>query len=87
MKALMSRAACFSFFDDSGTYLEPQFTKPNRTGRVLGIFKWVESGEFELVPSPEADEDIHVYLAETNELKPNPWFSELEGVRRFLISD
>ena len=76
----------FQFFDDSGTYLEPQFTKPNRTGRFLGIFKWVESGEFELVPSPRADEDIYAYLAETSELKPNPWFTELEWVRRFLTS-
>ena len=74
----------FQFFDDKGMYLEPQFTKPNRSGRFLGIFKWVESGEFELVSSPKADEDINTYLAETSELEPNPWFTELDEVRRFL---
>jgi len=74
----------FQFFDESGVYLKPKFTKPNRMGRFLGIFKWSKSGEFELVPLLETDENIDVYLTETNELKSNRWFSDLQEVRQFL---
>ncbi len=74
----------FQFFDERGVYLEPQFTKPNRTRRFLGIFNWRQSGDFELIPLLETDENIDVYLTETSELKPNPWFSRLEEVRQFL---
>jgi len=35
----------FSFFDENGSTLEPRFPKPNKKGRNLGIFSWVESGE------------------------------------------
>ncbi len=78
----------FQFFDERGIYLEPQFTKPNRTGRYLGIFKWAESGEFKLIPQPENDEDdINLRLLETNEIKPNPYFSHLEEVRQFLLNN
>jgi hypothetical protein len=74
----------FQFFDEKGIYLEPQFTEPNRTGRFLGIIKWVESGKFNLVPQTETDEDINLYLAETSEINPNPFFSSLDEVRQFL---
>ena len=42
------------FYDESGTYLEPRFSVPNRTGKWLGILSWVESGAFHLVPNPSA---------------------------------
>ena len=74
----------FQFFDERGIYLEPQFTEPNKTGRFLGIFQWVESGQFKLVRQTETDEDINLYLAETSEINPNPYFSNLEEVRHFL---
>jgi hypothetical protein len=74
----------YQFFDETGIYLEPQFTEPNKTGRFLGILSWVESGQFELVSNTETDEDINLYLAETSEINPNPYFSSLEEVRQFL---
>jgi hypothetical protein len=75
----------FRFFDESGTNLEPRFTKPNKAGRLLGIFGWVESGEFTLVPAPDAEgDDIFTCLRETSVLMPNPWFNDLGEVRRFL---
>ena len=74
----------FQFFDETGIYLEPYFTEPNKTGRFLGILSWVKSGQFELVPNTETDEDINLYLAETSEINPNPFFSSLEEVRQFL---
>ena len=75
----------FQFFDENGQFLEPRFTKPNKKGRFLGIFEWVESGEFELVPAGKnISENIFDYLNETGELKPNPWFSSLDEVRRYL---
>ncbi len=76
----------FHFFDDTGTYLEPRFTKPNKRGRLLGIFKWVESGEFDLVPSPGVGEDILVHLADTSEMEPNSWFKSLQEVKQFFTS-
>ena len=75
----------FRFFDESGICLEPRFTKPNRAGRFLGIFRWAESGEFMLVPAPDAEgDDIYTCLREVSELKPNPWFNDLGEVGRFL---
>lgn len=76
----------FQFFDERGIYLKPQFTKPNRIKRLLGIFKRWESGEFKLVPQTETDEDINLYLLETNEIKPNPWFSSIDEVRQLLLN-
>ncbi|MCA1815793.1 MAG: hypothetical protein LC746_05185 [Acidobacteria bacterium] len=75
----------FTFFDESGAYLKPEFTTPNRSGRrLLGIFKLVESGKYRLRPSPESDKDISSYLSTTALLEPNPWFKNLEEVSRFL---
>jgi hypothetical protein len=74
----------FTFFDASGTYLKPTFTKPNRSGRFLGLFGWVESGEYRLAPSREDGEDIALFLCEAAELKPNPWFQSLAEVKDFL---
>jgi hypothetical protein len=73
------------FYDPTGTYLAPHFTKPNRTRRFLGIFSWVVSGEFDLRPDPTApDDDIWTCLAETSVVNPNPWFANLDAVRQFL---
>ena len=74
----------YQFFDVTGSYLEPRFIEPNKTGRFLGIVSWVESGQFELIPNTETDEDINLYLAETSEINPNPYFSSLEEVRQFF---
>lgn len=77
----------FRFFDEHGAPLEPRFTQPNRTGRLLGIISWVESGDFELVPAPASGEDnIFEHLLEVNQLEPNPWFKDLDEVKRFLTS-
>ena len=45
------------FYDESGTCLEPRFTTPNRTGKTLGLFRWVVSGTYDLVPNSDAQED------------------------------
>ena len=78
-------SSVFQFFDENGQFLEPRFTKPNKKGRFLGIFEWIESGEFELVPADQSiSENIFDYLNETSDLKPNLWFSSLDEVRRYL---
>ncbi len=78
-------SSVFQFFDENGRFLEPRFTKPNKKGRFLSIFEWVESGEFELVPAVEdVSENIFDYLIEISELKPNPWFHTLDEVRHYL---
>ncbi len=77
----------FSFFDENGSTLEPRFPKPNKKGRNLGIFSWVESGEYELIPSPRVNEqEIFLALLETSKLESNPWFKSLDDVKAYLES-
>jgi hypothetical protein len=77
----------FRFFDENGNHLEPRFTSPNRKGRDLGIFSWVESGEYELIPSPSAyEDDIFLWLLKTTGLESNSWFETLDDVKGYLES-
>jgi hypothetical protein len=73
------------FYDESGTYLEPQFIVPNRRGKTLGIFGWVSSGIFKLVANPQAPQDsFALALYETATLTPNRWFATLEHLKSEL---
>ena len=73
------------FYDQSGTYLEPRFTTPNRSGKWLGLFRWVESGSYELVPNPRTSEDpFALALSEARYLSPNKWFGTLEQLKATL---
>jgi hypothetical protein len=75
------------FYDEHGTFLEPRFTTPNRRGRILGLMEWVESGTYELVPNPTADEDsFALALYETQVLEPNQWFSSVEELKTSLAA-
>lgn len=75
------------FYDESGTYLEPRFTTPNRTGKTLGLFRWVVSGTYELVPNPSAGEDsFALALHETSVLEPNRWFASLDDLKAGLAA-
>ena len=40
------------FFDENGRRLKPNFTVPNRSGKYLGIIRWVESGVYDLCRIP-----------------------------------
>ena len=73
------------FFDESGTYLEPRFTTPNRTGKIFGLFGWVVSGKYELVANASAVADsFALALYETRSMEPNPWFTSLEQLKSVL---
>jgi hypothetical protein len=75
------------FYDEAGTSLQPRFTTPNRTGKTLGLFRWVESGSYELVPEPSPSGDpIALALYETSVLEPNSWFATLDEVKAALAS-
>jgi hypothetical protein len=72
------------FYSDSGTYLEPRFTKPNRR-RLFGFV--LEQGEFELVPNPAGDpviDPFDIALTEAAILNPNPWFKTLDEIGRYV---
>ena len=70
------------FYDAMGTFLRPQFTTPNRNGKLLGPIGWVASGTYELVPNKDATEDsFALALYETNTLDPNPWFKSLDELK------
>ena len=73
------------FFDENGRRLKPHFTVPNRSGKYLGIIRWVESGVYELVPDPDpAADSIEIALGETSLMEPNRWFASLDEVRAAL---
>jgi hypothetical protein len=73
------------FYDQHGTYLEPRFIKPNRRGKWLGLIRWTESGVYELVANPGANEDpFALALFETRFLNPNKWFSSMEQLKTTL---
>jgi hypothetical protein len=75
----------FQFFDQNGSRLEPRFTKPNKTSRVFGVFSMVESGEYELIPSPVFnDREIFLSLLEGTVPEANPWFKNLDDVKDYL---
>ena len=75
------------FYDESGVYLEPRFRVPNRSGKLLGVLGWMESGVYELVPNPDAQEDsFALALHETGILQPNRWFSSLEELKTALAA-
>lgn len=73
------------FYDASGTYLEPRFIIPNRRGKILGLFGWVQSGTYELVPNSTTEEDpFPLALYETQVLEPNKWFANLAQLKSAL---
>ena len=75
------------FYDESGVYLEPRFIHPNRSGKTLGVIKWVESGAYDLVANPAAQEDsFALSLYETRVLDPNAWFTSLEQLKSVLAA-
>ena len=45
------------FYNELGVYLEPKFIVPNRRGKILGLFGWVASGVFQLIPNARAERD------------------------------
>lgn len=76
------------FYRRDGVFLAPMFTTPNRYGKFLGLFPWVESGVYKLVPDPAADEDpLALALFETSVLDANPWFSSLEALKVSLAQE
>jgi hypothetical protein len=76
------------FYDRSGTYLQPVFSSPNRTGKIFGLFSWVQSGVYALSPNTDAGEDpFAVALLEVSVLEPNPWFSTLEELKSTLAAE
>lgn len=75
------------FYDESGTPLSPRFATPNRTGKWLGLIRWVVSGTYELVPDPASGADpIALALYETSVLEPNRWFASLDELKAALAA-
>ena len=73
------------FYDENGIWLEPRFITPNRRGTLLRLLGWEKSGTYELVSSPNAQEDsFALALYETGTLEPNPWFATLADLKAAL---
>jgi hypothetical protein len=75
------------FYNEQGVYLEPEFIVPNRSGKLLGLFGWVASGVFQLIPNANAGRDsFALALHETSSLAPNRWFGSLEQLKSELLA-
>jgi hypothetical protein len=73
------------FYSGQGMPLAPRFTAPNARGRWLGLFPWVSSGAYQLVPAASSEVDpFELALREAVALAPNPWFSSLEELKAAL---
>jgi hypothetical protein len=73
------------FYDDTGTYLQPVFSEPNQSGKILGLVSWVQSGKYTLTPNPSADEDsFALALFESSVLESNAWFGSLAELKSAL---
>jgi len=72
------------FYDEDGTWLKPEFTKPNRY-RLFGFIP--TQGEYKLARSAQIDahlDSIDVALDEAAGVEPNPHFDSLESIRRHV---
>ncbi|MBX3608582.1 MAG: hypothetical protein KF871_01690 [Hydrogenophaga sp.] len=72
------------FYDARGASLMPRSTTPNRSRRILGLFRWAQSGAYELVPSVTMEDPFALALYEARALEANEWFSSLELLRSDL---
>lgn len=73
------------FYSEQGMPLAARFVTPNEHGRWLGLFRWVSSGAYQLIPATESDADpFALALRETVALAPNSWFSSLDELRAAL---
>ncbi len=73
------------FFNEQGQFMEPNFIKPNRYGKILWLLNWCESGEYELIPNPNCNTDsLGLSLSETEVLMPNKWFKDLDEVKQYF---
>lgn len=78
-------SSVFRFYDAEGRPLRARFTTPNRQRKIIGMFSSLTQGEYTLEPAASSDEDpVSVALQETATLEPNPFFSDLNAVRRYL---
>jgi hypothetical protein len=76
----------FVFYDEDGTWLEPNFTRPNRSF----LWGWILSqGTFELVRNavPDATVDpFEVAIKEAVALKANKYFKTLDEIASHVAS-
>ena len=71
------------FYAEDGEPLAPFFAQPNRRRRLFWRLRTVESRPFKLQRLAGAGRDsFDAALGKAVALKPNPWFSSLEEVRR-----
>ena len=73
------------FYDSCGIYLQPVFTTPNTSGKLLGLVPWVASGEYALTPnSGTGGDSFALALSNTVSLNPNSWFATLAQLKAEL---
>ena len=75
----------YKFFDETGAPLMAKFVKPNKTGKLFGMFSWVASGSYRLVAPVSADlTRLSEIMSSVAGLENNSHFSSVEEVEQFL---
>ena len=75
----------YKFYDETGAPLKAEFVKPNKTGKIFGMFSWVASGSYRLVAAESADLPwLSDVLGTIAGLEKNSHFSSAEEVQKFL---
>jgi len=75
------------FYDAKGASLMPEFITPNRSGSILGLFRWIESGIYRLVPSDKIEDSFALALFEARGLQKNEWYDSIDQLKSDLRSD
>jgi hypothetical protein len=75
----------YRFFDDSGAPLAAEFMEPNKKGKLFGIFRWVSSGTYRLVPAELGQQpSLSDVLNSIAGIEENSHFADLQEVKEFL---
>ena len=75
----------YRFFDESGSPLVAKFIVQNQRSTILGPIELVRSGTYRLVASPDVSAPrLAEILNKAIAIQPNPYFSDIDAVRRSL---
>lgn len=70
----------YKFFDEAGNPLTAEFVKPNKRGKIFGMFHWVISGTYRLNASQSGGPRLVDVLGSIGGLQANSRFSSLDEV-------
>jgi hypothetical protein len=75
----------YRFFNGSGKPLIAKFVVPNRSLKIFGSIRWVQSGTYCLVPASDISlPHLSQILNRVSGIVPNRYFPDFQAVRNVL---